>query len=165
MILRVDLEHFASAVRRVLSLEEAWLARAAGGVVVSAGDPARRIIIFSRPNTTGDEARRILEEAGLQVHEGEWRLGEDTGEAQEFYIAAVSYVSREPKPGLWIDAYEAQPTTAQVLKAMYEEFQSTGEVGGASFEEFVRLANPNVVVVAPEQLQGFLAEKRERLTS
>jgi hypothetical protein len=47
----------------------------------------------------------------------------------------------------------------QVLKSLFDEFRDTGELDEISFEEFVRQANPNVVIVSPSELQSFLTQK------
>jgi hypothetical protein len=46
---------------------------------------------------------------------------------------------------------------------MYEELRETGELSEVSFEEFVRLANANVVVVTPAQLRGYVMAKLARM--
>ncbi len=49
----------------------------------------------------------------------------------------------------------------QVLKAMYEEFRATGELGDVAMEEFIRLANPNVVIISPNELLSYLLQKED----
>lgn len=106
-----------------------------------------------------------MEKAGFKVHDGSWTLnGEAPANAHELetmHIAAVSYLSGGDQPGVWVDAFLGQPTTIQVLRAAYDEFISNGEMGEASFEEFIRLAKPNVAVVSPAELSSYLESKRE----
>ena len=68
-------------------------------------------------------------------------------------------MSERLMPGVWVDAYSEQPSAAMALKGLYDEFRSTGEVGEISFEEFVRLALPNVVIVSPLEIEKFIESK------
>jgi hypothetical protein len=75
-------------------------------------------------------------------------------------VAAVSYASGTNQPGVWVDAFEGPPTTVQVLRSVYEEFRKNGEMPEVSFEEFVRIANPNVAIVTPPELAAYLQAKQ-----
>ena len=103
----------------------------------------------------------MLIESGLEVFEGEW--SEDRTEASEeepaLYVAAIAYRSKERAPGLWVDAFESPPIQGQVLKALYDEFLENGEIQDVSFEEFVRISEPTVVIVSPEDLSAFARSK------
>lgn len=102
----------------------------------------------------------------MQPFEGVWMFDTDgilqEEEQPEAFIGAVAYQSEADEPGLWVDAYPTMPTQAQVLRGLYEDFQSTGEVNDqVSFEEFVRLAKPTVVVVSPNEVRSFVGEKSD----
>ena len=86
-------------------------------------------------------------------------LGEEGDDLTEIYVAGVAYRTESGPPGLWMDAYAVQPTQVQVLKSMYDEMTSTGQMAEVSFEEFVRLSESNVVVAGPNDLRSFLALK------
>ena len=117
----------------------------------------------STSRLSAQEIRAKLQKDGFEVREGEWT---DSGEGasdrigeRQAHIAAVAYVSREKTPGLWLDAFPAQPVTGAVLRSFYDELAANGEIPEVSFEEFVRLASPNVIIVGPSEIQGFLDQK------
>jgi hypothetical protein len=78
------------------------------------------------------------------------------------YVGGISYRTDGESPGIWIDAYRQQPTHAHVLRSMYAELTDTGEMPSVSFEEFVRLANPTVVVSSPTELKAFATKNLHR---
>ena len=99
---------------------------------------------------------------GMEVAHGGWShnvagISDSLGELP--YIAAIAYKSSDEMPGLWVDAFSETPTVAVAIKALYDEFRDTGEIGDISLEEFVRVANPNVTIVGPNELERFLAAK------
>jgi len=108
-----------------------------------------------------DRASVVLSEAGLTVANGVWHVEHLTlpDESHDCYVAAVSYVSPEDRPGVWVDAYGAMPTQVQVLMAMYEELTATGELREVNFDTFVELAKPNVAIVTPREIEAFLSQK------
>ncbi|MBI3720930.1 MAG: hypothetical protein HY248_00125, partial [Fimbriimonas ginsengisoli] len=55
--------------------------------------------------------------------------------------------------------YEDPPTQLQVLRTLYDEFRETGEVGDVSFDAFVRMAQPNVLILSLAELREFLRSK------
>jgi len=120
-------------------------------------------VVGSTLRGTSGEVRRKLELAGFEVFEGEWgEAGEwpsDRMVEEPIYIAAIAYRSRERTPGLWVDAYPALPTNATALRTFYDELSTNGEILEISFEEFVRAANPNVVILGPNELQNFVKDK------
>jgi hypothetical protein len=61
---------------------------------------------------------------------------------------------------VWMDAYQEEPNHVHVLQALYEEFRQTGEMSDVTIEDFIRNANPNVVVVSDTQLKGFIDAKQ-----
>lgn len=163
MILHVDFEHFASTVARLLESKEAFLYDQSGTIAVSAAHPDRKIIVGSTLRGDVLEVRGTLENAGFTVFEGEWgESGEwpsDRMVEEPVYVAAIAYHSREKTPGLWVDAFPALPSTATALRAFYDELESNGEIAEVSFEEFVRAANPNVVILGPNEMRNYLKEK------
>ena len=110
------------------------------------------------------EVKSRLEKDGFKVHEGSWTLdGEPPANVRDLaavHFAAVSYLSAADQPGVWIDAFPSQPSQVQVMKTLYEEFRSTGEMPEVSFEEFVRIAKPNVVIVTPSEIGNYLDLKQ-----
>lgn len=163
MILHVDLEQFPATVKRLLDTKEVYVRTHGGAVVVSASHPDKNLVVGCTVREPVAEVRTRLEAEGFHIYEGEWtdagqspadRLGE-----RQTYLAAVAYNSREKMPGLWVDAYPAAPVPALVLKNFYDELTANGEIGEINFEEFVRMANPNVVIVGPNEIQSFLNAK------
>ena len=164
MTLQVDFEHFVAAIQRHLSTKFVYVCQHESRTLLTAADPEKAFVIVSRTRTSAEDAHATLKEAGLETAEGMWR--NDVGSYGESFdgfpfIAAVSYDSEDEMPGVWVDAYPEMPTQAMVLKALFDEFRQTGEVGEVSFEEFVRQANPNVVIVSPTEVASFLDAKSE----
>ena len=59
-----------------------------------------------------------------------------------------------------MDVFPLEPTPAEVLKKIYKEFKESGELRELGFEDFVQLAHPNIVILTPEQVQGYLKESQ-----
>jgi hypothetical protein len=160
--LQVPFDSFAAVVGRVLGVREAFVARHPSGALVTAADPSRGAVVASVTSLAPEAARERLIQAGVETFDGSWS-GVDAAdlacEAAEAFIAAVAYQSSEGRPGVWVDAHPALPTQVQVLRGMYDEFRETGELSEVTFEEFVRLANPTVVILSPSDLRSFLAQK------
>ena len=163
MTLNVPFDQFAKTIERVLGLSEAYVTVSSGTCIVSSAVPEKAIIVVSKTDHELAIVKAKLHHQGITLHEGSWSLEvEPIGASTENvmgYIAAVSYRSGESTPGVWVDAYATLPTQVQVLRALYDEFRETGELPEVSFEEFVRLADPNVVIVAPNEIQSFLEKK------
>lgn len=162
MILQVPFEQFEATVKRVLKHKDVYAtARGVATVVTSASDDRQTLVVSLSPSNVPD-TRATLEKAGLQVYDGAWHLEgllDIEEETATPFVAAVAYLSQEAAPGLWVDAYDSLPTQMTVLRALYDEFRETGQVGDVAFEEFVRLAQPTVVITTPEELHSFVGEK------
>ncbi len=163
MVLRVPFDQFAPTLRRRLGdSAEAYLWRHGAMVLASAGEPKSGLVIVSLARQSFDEAKAVLAKAGIGVFEGSLLDGSGDplgAESEEAHVVAVAYRSGENVPGLWVDAFPEPPTHAIALRALYDDFRSSGEVGDVSFEEFVRLSDPNVVIVGPAEIQSYLREK------
>jgi len=160
MTLTVPFAEFAAAVKRVLGAKEAYVSSHGRSWRVTAAADGK--LVTSTVTVPKEKLTSELKEEGLQVHEGAWSLesldmGPENG--VDCYVAAVSYVSGDDKPGLWMDAFTDPPTGVQVLKAMYDEMLSTGELQDATFEDFLKLANANVIILAPADIRSFAHAK------
>ena len=163
MILHVEFDQFAPTVQRLLKTKEAFTRLHGGTVVVTSAHPEKPFVVASAVQGKPLDVKQRLEASGFEVLEGEWT---DAGEGasdrlgdRQTYIAAVAYHSKDKMPGLWLDAYPAPPVPGIVLRAFYDELMANGEIPDVSFEEFIRLANPNVIVVGPNEIQSYLSEK------
>ena len=165
MTLQVPFEQFPKTVQRLLETKEVFLSAHGHGTLATAADTLKGILILSHTDHALAAAKSKLKHAGLEPFEGVWKLTDDIqaegAEVCEAYIAAVSYKSAESMPGVWVDAHRMLPTEVQVLRVMYDEFRETGELPDVSFEEFVRLSEPNVVIVSPNEILSFLEKKTE----
>ncbi len=161
MTLQVPFVSFTATAAKLVGGSPVFVAPNAGGTLVTAADPAWAIVVAALAPSPPDAVRSELEAAGLEVLEGAWTLREpsELATATEAFVAAVAYQSAEYRPGVWIDAYPTLPTQVQVLRGMYDEMRQTGELSEVSFEEFVRLANPTVVILSPSDLRSFLSQK------
>lgn len=166
--LQVPFDSFPAVLERVLGVRHVFLTAHSSGALVTAAEAGRTALVASVAPVPVAEARKALEEAGLEVFEGAWSGVDGTNlacEAAEAFVASIAYQSTEGRPGVWVDAFPSLPTQVQVLRAMYDEFRETGELSDVSFEEFVRLANPNVVILSPSDLRSFLGQRAAEGTS
>ncbi|HVT12074.1 MAG TPA: hypothetical protein VHE55_07390 [Fimbriimonadaceae bacterium] len=165
MTLQVSFEHFPETVKRMLGLEEAYVSAHVTGSLATAANPAKPIVVAALSPLAPDAASSSLKESGMKTFEGTWLTPEEVMAPNvsptQVFVAAVAYKATGDKPGVWVDVYPALPTQTSVLKAMYDEFRNTGEVADVTFEEFVQYANPNVVVLSPDQVESFLRDKEE----
>lgn len=162
MTLRVPFEQFSETVRRVVGTDEAYVVPTENGCICTAFDVAKRVRVLTKESGPAKAVKEKLEKSGMKIRPGYWAEGdEDVPEPAPPipFVAAVSYDATNHHPGVWIDAYDTLPTAAQVLRAMFDEFSDTGELQEVSFEEFVRLAKPNVVIVTPSELVSYAIAK------
>jgi hypothetical protein len=159
MTLQVPFDAFAETAKRVADVNEAFVMSRGKGCVISCANPAKSVHIVSASPRPADEIKAELGKA-MTVTDGIWTedpsFDLEADPITSAHVAAVAYESTEHVPGMWIDVFADHPTHVQVLRSMYDEFRQTGEVSDVSFEEFIRQSNPNVVVVTPAQLRGFL---------
>lgn len=156
MTLHVPIEDFAATVKRVLGHQEAFLHLLGRGTLATAG--GKDMVVAARSKSNPDDVKKQLEALGMSIYRGSWlEYGLEELGMQPLYVGAVAYKSDDERPGLWLDAYEQPVTPIQVLRAMYEEFVQTGELHDVDFESFMRMANANVVVLSPEDLEKFAA--------
>lgn len=164
MTLHVPLDRFATSAEKFTETREVYVTSHGTGAIASAGNPSKGALVVSVSELSVADTKARLASAGLTVNDGCWEMDsmpkpEVAKLTQEFHVAAVAYSTDNHQPGVWVDAFGTQPTPVQVLRAMYDEFVNTGEVGDVSFEEFVRLSNANVAVVSPTELKTFLDAK------
>lgn len=161
MVLRVPFEGFAESARKHANSSEAFVSPLGSGSLVTAADPEKGVLMRAESGLAVDEARKLLSAAGMSVYDGCWG-GSADGSAAALWVGAVAYKSNEDTPGLWVETFESKPTTGQVLSALYDEFRASGDVGEIPLEEFIRLCDPNVVILGPEEQADFAARKDER---
>lgn len=165
MVLQVDFEGFAAAVREYAPGAGVYLSRARTQTLASAADPWSQTIVQALTPLASAEARSALEAEGLQVRSGAWLHSPVEAEASEqapMWVAAVAYISAERMPGLWVESFPQEPTTAEVLTALIEEYQETGEVTSMTVDEFRRYSLPNIVILGPDELDRFLRRRAEQ---
>jgi hypothetical protein len=164
MTFRVDLENFASAVERLLGVKVAAISTRDGRSILTAADAQKGLVVGCSSGKPASEIRESLTAKGLELISGEWSesgdFSLDSCDEQPSHIVAIAYKSRESTPGIWVDAFPHEPSNAEALKALFDEFESTGETAEVTFEEFVRLANPNVIVLSPEDVARFARARR-----
>lgn len=163
MVLRVDFEHFVDSVRRVLTDPVVAVNSQPHGCRITATDKGGTAIVASKSSNPVKSVLDSLKKAGFDVIHGEWTESDADNDSGEFSIAAVAYKSHEPTPGLWLEVFAEKPSKPTVLRSIYDEFCGTGELVGASLEEFVENTHPNVVILSPDQIQRFLDSQSKRL--
>lgn len=161
MILKVEYSAFADAVKKHLPESPIYLSREIGRVIVSAADPNHDLMILSHTASPISTVRNQLQEHGLTTESGRWMsdAAEHDSEQAEIYVAAVAYRSSEAKPGLWVDIFPTKPTTSDVMQAFYEEFSLEGIGTNLTLDQFIKLCEPNIVVLDPTEISSFLAKK------
>jgi hypothetical protein len=159
VVLTVPFEGFAEAMKSQPGARVAYVSTLGSRTMVTAGDPGSGAVVRAFASLSPSDVRASLEKAGVTVREGTW--GDRPDDPGPLWVAAVAYKSEEDTPGLWVDTFESKPTTGQVLAELYEEFRETGEIGDVSMEEFIRLADPNVVVLSPEEQAEFARRSHE----
>lgn len=161
MYLRVDFAEFPDAVRRELGHSTAYVRAATGGTLLTASDGKVTVVAITPLDL--DQARNVLQTAEMVVHRGGWALEVTDWEPEDgspsAYVAAIAYKAEGNRIGLWVDAFPYHPTPAQALHSMYEEFREHGEIGDATYDEFVRVADANVIILTPGQLGAFSGVK------
>lgn len=155
MVLRVALEDFPEAVKRYAQTTDAFVASAPGGTVISSVDPDSGVIVSCTTDLSSKEARKLLEASGMHVREGEWSREAEGDQAVELYVAAVAYRGKDGVPGLWVEAYVRAPMVMDVLRRMFDEFVASGDARSATFEQFMKSAQPNVLILSPDELRAF----------
>lgn len=159
MTLEVPFDGFAEAAKRLVGSGPVFVAHENGGTRLSAADPAKnvRVVAYS-PHDPGPVAEG-LKGQGIAALEGRWIPDDAPAASGDVYVAAVAYRTAHSQPGLWVDAFPTLPTSVQALRALYDEFRQTGQVADVPLEEFIRLAEPTVVILTPADLRGFAADK------
>lgn len=163
MTLHVPFDQFAKTVTHFLSTKDVFVSAQGFGSLLTAAQPEKGLLIVCHADSAPTSTKEKLVQDGMTCFEGAWKLSDDVTTEEEglteAYIAAVSYKSGESMPGVWVDAHRTLPSQVQVLRVMYDEFRETGELPEVSFEEFVRLSEPNVVIVSPHEIQRFVDRK------
>ena len=155
-------EEYASAAARA-NVKDVYLADRPGGTLLTAAGLEQDLLLVSTTDVPREKVRTELEAKNLKVFNGRWS---ERGSVEEMglvggdaVVVAVAYQSRESTPGLWMDAYATMPTQQIVLRAMYEEFRENDELGNVTFEEFVELSHPNVVILSPSEIATYASQK------
>lgn len=164
MTLHVTFDQFSATVKRLLQRKDVYMKSSVRSCVVSCADPVKATLVASRTHLSVQEVRSRLEKDGLEVFEGVWAAlepNEALEPANDLFVAAVAYISDDPSPGVWIDAYHDEPTSVDVLRKIYDEFIETGELSEVSFEEFLRLSHAHVVIASPSDLATYAQGNRK----
>ncbi|HEY3783387.1 MAG TPA: hypothetical protein VGL56_20080 [Fimbriimonadaceae bacterium] len=164
MVLTVPYEEFAAACKRV-GAKEVYLSANGKGTLLTVADTHKQVVIACKSSDSLEEISQALSGEGFTVLNGRWGDGSiELAEAvngHTAFVAAVAYQSHEATPGLWMDAFPTPPTPLIVLRTMFEEFKANSEIGEVTYEEFVRYAKPNVVILTPGDISTYLAQKEE----
>lgn len=162
MEIRVGIDDFVDAAKKFAPNGTVILLESPEGVHCSVAEPDGNVVVRSDAPVDLPILMAKLEAAGCKFNLGRAASGPVSGDHSdtgETFIAAVSYRSRDLKPGVWIDAFPYEPSELDVLRAMYAEFLETGEVKDVGLEEFSRLSLANVVIVTGTDLQRYRSAK------
>lgn len=153
MTLRVPFEQFSDAVRLHLQTRDVYAQGDRVRTIISAADSDRKMIVIATVHKSFDEVQALLSAEGLKVHSGIWSLDDDHELLSLPYIGAVSYRANKNKTGVWVGAYDKEPTPIEVLQEVYEEFRNSGELTDISLDDFVEAAQTTVVVLSPSAIE------------
>lgn len=166
MILRVPFEDFPLEAEEHFGKRLAYLHREGEETWVTLGSATSTIVLVSLAMHPLMRVRELLEAEGVEVRSGFWigpghsaELGRDP-----VYVAAVSYRTDEKQPGLWVDANFSEQTEAGVVRRMYDELVKNEELTKTSYEDFLSLAKPVVVILSPQELRTFALNNRELMS-
>ncbi len=164
MTLQVTPAQFAETVKRMLKTTDVFVAPNEAGSLITAADQQADLVIVAFAPEAPDQVKDRLKGDGFAVFGGSWTCSPDLQPLERStaaFIAAVAYRSAEDRPGLWVDAYPSLPSQMTVLRAMFDEFRETGEMEHITFEEFLQLSSPNVVILSPSEVNSFLLQKSD----
>jgi hypothetical protein len=162
MNLRVPYSDFVRELRQRLPLAEVYLERSGMAVILTAGDVAAGFTLLSLAPVPLSEVQEMLTSEGLSFRPGRWFVPDGATQILP-HVVAISYRSGEDKPGLWVEAYPYKPTPGHALGRLFDELTSDGYLENSSLDDFIRLAEPNVVILDPEELSTFMAAFSETL--
>ena len=164
MVLSIAFDQFTAIGQKLQVCPSVCVRPYGAGAIVTAANPTTDVIISSIVGLPVAEVKDKLKSDKWDVVDGQWsteavELQEQT--TAELTVGAVAYNSKDLKPGLWVDAFTEPQNQTQVLRAMYDELTANGELGDVSFEEFIRLANPNVVILSPADMARFALQRSQ----
>lgn len=151
MTLSVPFDQFAHEVKERLPKQPVYLRWKHGHVHASCGDPSLPLLVLSTGNLSLAEAEKRLAGEGIEVRRGHWGDVDPEDDAP-LWLGIVAYRSDEAKPGLWVEAFPVEPTSALVVETMLEEFRRQGLVGDLTLDQFIAKADLHTMVFAPEDL-------------
>lgn len=164
MVLQVEFANLAEEAKRHHVKPLVYLARNGSRCVATVGDPTSRFVIQAESNQTIEVATAQLVEQGLLVGHGRWVPDPLAGELQikeSIWMAAVAYRSAEEKPGLWVHAFRGEPSVGDVIKSFHQELSQEAGLTNVSLEAFLAAAEPNVVVIGPDQMEAFASHESD----
>lgn len=159
MTLRVPIAGFADAIKRTLGTTDAYAHQSGARVIVSAGNADKSAVVIACTTHKLEDVRKELHSSGIHVYDGLWSIDDDLELLEMPYVVSVAYLTGKGQPGIWTDAFPHEPNELAVLTAMYEEFKSSGDMMDIPFEDFKAFTKPTVVIVKPDQLSGYVADK------
>jgi hypothetical protein len=183
VVLSVSVDDFAEAIKRhdtssmrPVAYRHATRLHGAGQILhLTYANPSQNLLVIAEMLIGGPDDLEAIEgdlrSKGVTLETGAWlptvptqaaqaRPPAEGGEAPpEFWIGCVAYQSDEDEPGLWVDAFTEEPSEEDVLRAMFDEFVSSGDLGDATFEDFTREATPTVQIADARDVRNWLRQK------
>jgi hypothetical protein len=148
MVLNTTFEEFPALAERYAPGHPVFVTETDQGPCATVFNPDQQAMVRALGHDKGAVVFK-LEQAGFEVLEGGW--SNEVPKVGPTWLCAVAYRSSEKKPGLWVGMMEKPTTAEEVIKTMYEEFQASGDVEDLPLTEFMRLAEPNILVLDPEE--------------
>lgn len=158
MVLQVGFDYLAEEAKRHNARAWVYLSRKGAGVVATIGEPSHHLVIQAESMLGYAEASAELTKQGLLVAHGRWLPDPLAGEIQieeSIWVASVAYRSATEKPGLWVHGYRGEPSVGDVLRDFAAELSEEAGLTETPTEVFLAQADPNVVIVGPDELSSF----------
>ncbi len=161
LVLDVEFEAFFEEAKLRMPGERIYLARRSGRTWLTAASGPAGVLLRASTDRSLAQVEESVRVRNVDFAIGQWSADGQLEEFRSFdaVIAGVAYRSEESKPGLWLDAFPDEPSVQEVLTSFYNELTQSGDAGDISFEDFLRLASPNVVILRGEEIRYHLGMK------
>lgn len=168
MVLEVSFEDFAQElVARDLE-RIAYMAPTRSGSQLTAGNPATELILYCRTSLEEAKIESELATLGIEIRRGAW-IGEEAiaihNNFFDCHVVGVAYRSESRNPGLWMEAFDNEPTQLDVLRQFHREFQLAGYGAEMEMDAFLRAVEPTVVILSPDTIRSYAQKTAALLTS
>lgn len=168
MVLEVSFEDFAQELASRNLERIAYMAPTRSGSQLTAGNPSTELILYCRTSLDEPKIEAELAKGGIEIRRGAW-IGEEAiainSNFFDCHVVGVAYRSDSRNPGLWMEAFDNEPTQLDVLRQFYREFQLAGFGADLDMDSFIRAVEPTVVILGPDTIRSYAQKTAALLTN